>query len=109
MKLCKDCKHVAMPHPLATLSQYNGQPQIFHPMCAHPDAKRSVVDGSLQVSCFDARGEGSIGASNRSVCWPDAKLFEQREHAPEPEPLQSYSIVEVEMQTKKSFWRCLFG
>jgi hypothetical protein len=63
-------------------------------MCGHPDAKRSVVDGSLEVGCVEARGEGAMGATNKSVCWPDAKLFEQAEPKPVFEP-KPYEVIET--------------
>jgi hypothetical protein len=50
-------------------------------MCGHPDARRSVVDGSLETTCVNARGVN--GATHLSICGPDAKLFE---YAPPPEP-----------------------
>jgi hypothetical protein len=75
-------------------------PNYRDPMCAHPNAKLSVVDGSLQTPCVKARGED--GATDKSVCWPDAKLFEQ---APQPEPqpeMQPYVIAETVVE--KSAW-----
>jgi hypothetical protein len=105
MKLCKDCKHYASPtHPL---SQMTGAPYYAHPMCSHPLAERSVVDGTLQTACIIARGAGQ--ATDRSVCWPDAKLFEEApppEPPPEPKPAPVYAIP-VEQST--SFWRRIFG
>jgi hypothetical protein len=86
MKLCKDCKHVAMPNPFA--NAYLGYPAAYSvAMCRHPDAERSVVDGSLRTACVVARC--GLGVPDQPICGPDAKLFEQREpepeHVPQPE------------------------
>ncbi|MBB5509579.1 hypothetical protein [Paraburkholderia atlantica] len=106
MKLCKDCKHAVLPHPLQMLY---GQGYV-QAMCGHPEAKRSVVDGSLEVSCVMARGDGAMGATSLSVCGRDAKLFEQ---APPPEPqpeLNSYAVVPMPVERdSRPFWRRLFG
>jgi hypothetical protein len=86
---CKDCKHCAMPNPLA--NAYVGYPAYAVPMCAHPSAPRSPVDGRALATCSNARGEGLIlrAETEKLDCGPDAKLFEQREpepeHVPQPE------------------------
>lgn len=106
MKLCKDCKHAVMPNPLLNLQlACNGQTAHYVPMCGHPDAKRSLVDGSLQTTCVEARESGT----DKMICCNEAKLFEQAPPKEEPE-LKTYSIVPVEVTPEKpSFWRRIFG
>lgn len=81
VKLCKDCKHAVMPNPMARLQQAGtGIPIYAMPMCGHPDARRGVVAGELLTSCVTARGACDLlGATDQSICWPDAKLFEEKE------------------------------
>lgn len=55
-------------------------------MCSHPEAERSVVDGFTITSCAAARGALAFGPSDKSVCWPDAKLFEKRPPVAEVKP-----------------------
>lgn len=105
MKLCKDCKHAVLPHPLASLAQYGAQTPIYIAMCAHPDAKRSVVDGALQTACMAARGDLPGGATDMAICWPDAKLFEQ---APPPEPPKLVEIKTWE-PPRAGFLERIFG
>lgn len=105
MKLCKDCKHAVWPpHPL---QQALGAPPYVTPMCGHPEAERSVVDGKLKTPCEWARGES--GPGDKSVCWPHAKLFEQAPPKPEPEPMKPYQVVETWTPEKRTFWRRIFG
>lgn len=75
MKLCKDCKYMVMPNLLE--NAYAGCRAYYVPMCGHPDAPRSLVDGALQKSCHMARGEDLRNPATEP-CGPDAKLFEKR-------------------------------
>jgi hypothetical protein len=72
-----------MPNPLA--NAYAGYPAYVVPMCGHPSAPRSPVDGRALATCSNARGEGLIlrAETEKLDCGPDAKLFEQ----PEPEKI----------------------
>ena len=85
-KLCKDCKHALWPHPLQQLSgNFYGTP-----MCSHPDADRSMVTGCLTTTCATARGDlGVMISSSRTICGPQAKLFEQR---PPEVPVEPYLV-----------------
>jgi hypothetical protein len=113
MKLCKDCKHCAMPNPLA--NAYAGYPAYVMPMCGHPDAERSVVDGSLVIGCIAARSQGGP----KSICGPDAKLFEQREpekdhseHVPGAITLVSAQVgphVKHVSWWRRTWWCQIFG
>jgi hypothetical protein len=89
MKLCKDCKHAVLSNPLAQLRPGY---ESYMPMCGHPSADRDVVYGSLTVSCVSARGHLACGPTQESICWPDAKLFDQREPEPAQEPPRPGSI-----------------
>lgn len=102
-KLCKDCQHyLPATHPLMN---GNGQPFYVIPMCAHPDTKRSMVSGELVTPCISARGGCYGGATNDSICWPDAKLFEQK---PPPQLTPVFPALPVETDSRP-FWRRLFG
>ena len=92
MKLCRDCKHSVWPNPLANCI---GHPGPFYriPMCGHPDARRSLVNGDLQVECVIARSDAEIFAFNDPrrcdmICGSDGKLFKERAPAPLPEPIR---------------------
>jgi hypothetical protein len=103
MKLCKDCKHAVMPHPLAQLAQYGHTAPVYQPMCGRPDAERSVVDGSLKTTCESARRTITIYQTSNGIC-VDAKLFEQ---APPPAPplgIKPYAPTPVETERDRSFW-----
>lgn len=104
MKLCKDCKHAVLPHPLASLAQYGAQTPIYIAMCSHPDAKRSVVDGTLQTTCESARTRSTIYRDSSGIC-ADANLFEQ---APPPEPPKPVEI-ETWEPPRTGFLERIFG
>jgi hypothetical protein len=113
MKLCKDCKHVSLANPLlqVQLAAYGRQIEA-RPMCAHPNAARDCVYGSLTLSCADARigkFESGLRGQSESICGPDANLFEEKP-APEPAP-DAGSIVYVQPQEdiKLGWFARLFG
>jgi hypothetical protein len=93
-----------MPHPLAQLAQYSSAAPIYRPMCGHPDARRSVIDGSLLTTCVEARGVD--GATHLPICCQEAKLFEQ---APPPlEPAEMLTglladMAQCDMPRKESW------
>jgi hypothetical protein len=105
MKLCKDCKHAVLPNPLAQLRPGY---ESYMPMCGHPSADRDVVYGSLTVSCVSARGHLAGGLTQESICWPDAKLFEQREPKSEVKPGMVVPINTIPEQSI-GFWQRIFG
>lgn len=104
MKLCKDCKHAHMPHPLQQISgSYYGVP-----MCAHPEAPRDCVEGRLAATCAGARGIAQL-LQIRPFCGEDAKLFEEKP-APEPAPdAGSFVWVQSEPDLKLGWLARLFG
>lgn len=106
MKLCKDCKHAVWPaHPYS--NYVPGIANYTEPMCGHPDARRSVVNGDLEVTCKVARGATTILNSCRDVICSEAKLFEERPPREEPRP---GAVVYIEPPFEKpSFWRRIFG
>ncbi|MGG1948989.1 hypothetical protein AB1286_29985 [Trinickia sp. NRRL B-1857] len=111
MKLCKDCKHVAMPNPLANANA--GYPPYVMMMCGHPSAPSSPVDGRALATCSQARGEGQFLREAVEVldCGPDAKLFEQRE-AEAPGIGQMVPVLVNEQfgaEAAKPWWRRVFG
>lgn len=103
MKLCKNCKHAILPHPLSGLS---GQ-SVANPMCGHPLAKRNVVYGNCETSCIEARGDGCMGATDKSICWPAAKLFEQAPPPPPMPEMKPYAVPPV--RERRGFFKRIFG
>lgn len=89
MKLCKDCKHYVAP----SNPQYNyahDTPYYHMPMCGHPEARRSVVNGEFLTSCVNARGASDIGDGTtfETICGKGAELFE----APPPLPTVAEAV-----------------
>jgi hypothetical protein len=118
MKLCTDCKHAVLPQPPWANVQV-GQKFTMLEMCGHPNASRSVVDGSLKTPCEIARG--ATGGLD-PICGMDAALFEQRE----PEPPKVYFTEAMDpnkwpaapggicfekyrADTGRPWWRRIFG
>jgi len=113
MKFCKDCKHAAIPNALVQAYSQS----VVWPMCGHPDAPREVIYGRLSLTCEEARGAQIAGPNGRtSICYPNAKLFEQV-----PPPVQIYVdpfpyATEEEFVASmkgpsliKKIWRRIFG
>jgi hypothetical protein len=106
MKLCKDCKHALLPQPPWANVQV-GQKFTMLEMCGHPNAARSVVDGSLKTPCEIARG--ATGGPD-PICGMDAALFEQRE--PDPEITRivvGQWVVGDAPPIHQPWWRSIFG
>lgn len=96
MKLCKDCKHVAMPSsPYMNIGMGNGYKE---PMCGHPSAPRNLVDGALARTCASCR----TGATD-DYCGREGRMFED---GPAPRP---FFIVETSAPPRRTFWQRLFG
>lgn len=108
MKLCKDCKHSVWPHPLAALY---GTTTYLVPMCGHPDARRSLVNGDLLDTCAGAREEANYMPLAEPGCGRDATRFEERPRAPKEEPILmgSYAAIDVERPAERSLWTRIFG
>lgn len=83
MKLCKDCKHSVWPDPIAALY---GQQTYTIPMCGHPDARRSLVDGALLDSCADAREDADYVRLAEPGCGREGARFEAKPPAQEAIP-----------------------
>ena len=99
MKLCKDCKHFTI-YPYSV------------PMCGHPDAPRSLVDGGLQKSCHMARGM-DLCCPRTEPCGPDANLFEARDPpgriVPVPVLVNASSGEDTTTPWSTPWWRRMFG
>jgi hypothetical protein len=112
MKLCKDCKHAVMPQPPWANVQV-GQKFTLLEMCGHPNASRSVVDGSLKTPCEIARG--ATGGPD-PICGMDAALFERREpekpifgDAPSDLFAKPVCFEKYKADLGKPWWRRIFG
>lgn len=75
MKLCKDCKHSVWPDPIAALY---GQKTYTIPMCGHPDARRSLVEGELLDACAGAREDADYMKLADPGCGREGSRFEER-------------------------------
>lgn len=122
MKLCKDCKHYVAPSNPAM--QYPRDTPYYHmPMCGHPEARRSVVNGDFLTSCVNARGVSDIGDGKtfETICGKGAELFEKYE--PEQHKVRfiklddpndwssprSICFEKYKAATDKPWWRRMFG
>ena len=114
MKLCRDCKHSVWPHSLA---QLYGQATYPIPMCGHPEARRSLVNGDLLDTCAGAREDADYMKLAEPGCGRDARRFEER---PPPEPSSHESdsrpyqvVMTFEREYVPGFWEriagCIFG
>lgn len=75
MKLCKDCKHSVWPNPLAAMY---GHTTYAIPMCGHPNARRSLVNGDLLDSCAGARDDAGHMKLAEPGCGREGARFEER-------------------------------
>lgn len=91
MKLCKDCKHVLMYHPMH--QDFTGRA-----MCGHPEAPTDPVFGLKYGSCSLMRSRNCLIAQ----CGFDGDWFEQAQ-TPEPQPeMKPYVVAETVIE--RSAW-----